>query len=432
MSIIDEFIKVCNEKKEKDAFIYKGHGISYKRLLSDMYKTIGMMKAYGMKSGEKALVFLLPSYEMYLLFFAGLFYGINLIVTDSYRSPRGLRRLLKNEEIKYVFCDRSTAFLKPVIGLRQKWIRVKKYEKYASEAYDVKPDLDSTLLTTYTSGTTGSPKPIRRSLNDLKKQVEVVVDNVTVNTDDIAFSRLPIYTLFIVFKGLTCVVGGKMNSRELKEHKVTAVLAPIAELLESEEEYLFVKKVLIGGATVYPKEIHRLRHLFPKAMIEYVYGSSECVLISKTDIEYFEKNYAFDKKISGVDVSVEDADENGVGRIRVEGDVVLSDTGIEISNDIGYLDEKGLHIVGRRNYSAVGRYNYLIDREILMRHPEIKRGFSLIYNGVCYFCHEGKKGIPDEGDISFVNFSKLPMDYKHRTKLNYGKALEIIKKKYKV
>lgn len=430
MSMIDEFIAVCNEKDGKKAFICKGRSISYRQLLSDLYRTVAMLKGSGIKPGDKLLVFLRPSYELYLLFFAGLHYGVNLIVTDSYKNPKRLRMLLESEQIGYVACDKTTALFRLLLGRKRKWINMSGYQKYAPAVHAERPDVHATVLTTYTSGTTGMPKPIRRSITDLSRQVRVVMNNIAINGEDVVFSKLPIYTLFVVFNGLTCVISRKIRGKELQKHQVTALLVPIAQLLKVKKPLSFISKVLIGGATLYPDQIRRLEELFPNANVEYIYGSSECVLIARTNLKYFQKEFAFDTQIQGVSVSIVNPDENGVGQVCVSGEVVLSPSKTEVSNDIGYLDARGLHVVGRRSLSANGCYNYPMDRRLLSAHPDIKKGFFLMYEGKGYFCYEGRR-IPAEDDgITYLRFFRLPMDDKHKTKLNYQKALNKIIKKY--
>lgn len=432
LTIIEEFIDICKANKEKTAFICNGRKVSFKALLSDLFRTVSLMKESGLQPGDKVLVFVRPSYELYLLMFAGLYYGVNLIVLDSYKSPKRIRRVLSEEQVSFVICDSLTFLFKALVGREQKWVKIGEYERQTDTPCAASTDLTSTLLTTYTSGTTGEPKPIKRSLTDLRRQVDVVTDNLPIGKNDVVFSKLPIYTLFIVFSGLTCVISKRIGKEELKKHKVTAVLAPIAELVRLKEPLPFIKKVMLGGATLYPRELDILFSLFPGADMEYIYGSSECVLMARAGLRHFAKEFAFEKKISDIELSIVDPDENGVGRICVRGEVVLSDTKTRIGDDIGFLDDKGLHIVGRRRFSSVGRYNYLLDRQLLTLHPEIKKGFSLIYKEKAYFCYEGRLRSPMSDDVTYIHFYRLPMDLKHKTKLNYQKALGRIIKKFGV
>ncbi len=427
-SVIDVFIETCKAKKNKTAFVYRGREISFKKLLSDMYRMINLIKSYGLMPGDKALILVLPSYEFYLLMFAGICYGINLVAMDSYKDIGRIKNVLKNNGIGYVFCNSFTGLLKSAFGRGVKFINIKKHSSFCDEVYVHDSNLQSTVLTTFTSGTTGEPKPISRSITDFHEQINIISENISINNDDIVFSKLPIYSLFVVFSGATCVVSGKIRKNELKRHGVTAILAPIADLLALKPCFPFVKRVSIGGAMLYPREIEKIFSVFPNADITYVYGSSECVLMAKADLKKFRKTFALCTDISGVELSLVNTDKNGVGEICSRGKVVLTDSKEQVSNDLGYVDKDGLHIVGRKAFSAVDRYNYLIDIEVLSVNKKVKKGFSLVYKENIYFCYEGTVS-SKRNDIVYVRFRKLPMDLKHKTKLDYNKALSVIKKK---
>ena len=428
-SIIDRFIATCKENENKTAFVYHGRRISFKKLLSDMYRTVNLMKSKGLVAGDKALILVVPSYEFYLLMLAGMYYGINLVVMDSYSDIKRIGRVLKSNNIKYVCCNGITRLLKTVIGNDLKFIPIDKYSSFDDAVCTQNTDGHRTVLTTFTSGTTGDPKPIYRSMKDLEEQINILTENISVGKKDVVFSKLPIYALFIVFNGLTCIISQKIKKEEIKKYGVTAVLAPIADLLALKTCLPFVKRVSIGGAMLYPREIEKINASFPNAEISYIYGSSECVLMAKADLKSFSRTFALSTDVTGVEISLLNTDKNGVGQICSRGNVVLTDSKEQVSNDLGYIDADGLHIVGRKTFSSVDHYNYLMDIEILSNNKKVKKGFSLVYGGRIYFCYEGTVS-HKRNDVVYVRFRKLPMDLKHKTKLDYNKALSVIKKKY--
>ena len=51
----------------------------------------------------------------------------------------------------------------------------------------------------------------------------------------------------------------------------------------------FVKKLFLGGAMLYEREVRFLRRIFPNAEQTYVYGASECVLMARGELaDYLE------------------------------------------------------------------------------------------------------------------------------------------------
>lgn len=365
-----------------------------------------------------------PSYEFYVLLFACIYYGVNVVVMDSYKDFDRIRKIMSDNEIKLVFCNRLTRFVKFKFGRHIKFINISGYHKHSntSKAYNI--DKDKIVLTTFTSGTTGNPKPIERSIKSLAEQIDIVSRNIEINEGEIVYAGLPIYVLFVVYSGLTCVISKRINKRKLYRLGVTAVLAPISKLLDVKGKLPFIKKLFFGGAMLYAKEAERLKSTFPFAESTYIYGASECVLMAKSTLEhYLAHDFALEYGIDGVTLEIVDQDNNGIGRIKAVGDVVLTASREFVGNDIGYFDEYGLHIVGRSRYSSADHYNYVEDNRLLRQNPNVKKGFSFAYKGKRYFCYQGRLS-EKYSDIICIKLRKLPMDPKHKTKLDYVKVLK--------
>ena len=421
--MIDHFIHTCEERGERAAFVDKGRAFSFSQLLSHVYKMASLFKSRGLTEGCKVLLLVPPSYEFYALMFASIYYGINVVVMDSYKDISRIRRVMEENDIRFVFCNRLTGLLR-FGGLGgAKFINISDYEKYPREAPSPSTDKTRTVLTTFTSGTTGSPKPIERSAEDLEKQIRTVSESVDTGECEAMYAGLPIYALFGVYSGLTCVISKKIRERELVRQGAHTVLAPIARLLALREPMPSVKRLYLGGARLYEREALRLLELFPSAHITYVYGSSECVLMAKGELRYYlENSFALDGMIEGVELSIDEKDARGVGRITARGDVVLTESRRVTGGDLGYIDGLGLHIVGRGKYSREGEYNYVTDDRLLRENPRVSRGFSFVHEGKTYFCYQGRLSQREDG-IIYKKFRRLPMDPKHRTKLNYSAAI---------
>ena len=424
--MINKFIKTCRDKGDKIAFAFGKNNISFSRLLDDVFKMVNLFKAKGIKKESKILLLVLPSYEFYVLLFACIYYGVNVVVMDSYKDFERIKMVMSDNCVNLAFCNRLTSLLKFKFASDVEFINVSDYYKYSSDPQAVNSDPEKIVLTTFTSGTTGKPKPIERSIKSLEKQIEVISKNIAISEGDVVYAGLPIYVLLVVYSGLTCVISKRITEGELRRYGVNAVLAPISKLLSVRGSFPFIKKLFFGGAMLYEKDAECLRAAFPLAEVNYIYGASECVLMAKSTLEhYLTHERALKYRIEGVELTIVDQDENGIGRIKAEGDVVLTDDCCFIGNDIGYFDEYGLHIVGRSRYSTSGFYNYIEDNRLLKENPRVKKGFSFSHNGKKYFCYEGKLS-QNYSDIICIRFKKLPMDPKHKTKLDYGKVMERI------
>ncbi|MBE6635562.1 MAG: long-chain fatty acid--CoA ligase [Ruminococcaceae bacterium] len=421
--MINKFIKTCKEKGDKTAFVCGKRKVSFDLLLSDVFKTVNLIKAKGLSKESRVLLFVMPSYEFYVLLFACIYYGVNVVVMDSYKNFGRIRKIMSDHGIKSVFCNRLTRIAKFNFGSDIEFINVSDYHKYSDTPESVNVDKNKIVLTTFTSGTTGNPKPIERSIKSLEKQIDIVLRNIEMNDGDIVYAGLPIYVLFVVYSGLTCVISKKIRKSELNSLGVTAVLAPIAKLLGVKAPLPFIKKVFFGGAMLCEKDAEYLRSAFPFAESTYIYGSSECVFMARSTLEhYLAHNFALKYDIDGVELSIVDQDSNGIGRIKAVGDVVLTEDREIVGSDIGYFDEYGLHIVGRIQYSSSTHYNYVEDNRLLRENTKVKKGFSFAYEGKKYFCYQGRLS-NEYSDIICVRFRRLPMDPKHKTKLDYVKVI---------
>ena len=421
--MINKFLRTCTEKGDKIAVVCDNRKISFAELKSDMFKMVNLFKAKGISKDSRVLLLVLPSYEFYVLLFACIYYGVNVVVMDSYKDFQRIKKTMADNKITSVFCGGVTKFLKFKFSSDITFINISVYFKYSDSHMPANADKDKIVLTTFTSGTTGTPKPIDRSIGNMEKQIDTVSGNIDINDRETVYASLPIYVLFVIYSGLTCVISKRIKKTELQRLGVSAILAPISQLLSLKKTFPFVKKIFFGGATLYARDVEQLKAIFPFAESTYIYGSSECVLMARSTLEHFsEHNFALKNRIDGVELTIVDQDINGVGRIKAVGDVVLTEDNQFIGNDIGYFDENGLHIVGRSRYSTPEHYNYVEDNRLLRENPEVKKGFSFAYDGRRYFCYQGKLD-NKYADIICVKYRRLPMDPKHKTKLDYVKVI---------
>ncbi len=429
--MIEAFVKTCRDNADKTAFVSGKRHVSFSRLLSDVYKTVNMFSDMGLARGSRVLLLVLPSYEFYVLLFACIYYGINVVVMDSYRDAGRIRRVIGQNGITHAFCNRKTAPLCTAMRLDVERINVSRYASYPDTPTPPEQGDDYVVLTTFTSGTTGDPKPVERTLTDLQAQIEVVSRNIEITSTDVVWANLPIYTLFVVYTGMTCIIDRRMSAKRLKELGVNAVLASISSLLSVRGCATEVRRLYFGGAVLYPAQAKELQRIFPNAEVNYIYGSSECVLMAKgTPEHYIAHGNAMQSGIDGVELSLADCDPSGVGRICARGRVVLTPDHTVKGSDLGYIDEHGLHIVGRAQYSRPDCYNYLTDMRLLLQNPRVKKGFSFLHEDRLYFCYQGRLTNREEG-VTYVCMHKIPMDAKHKTKPDYARLIAHVARKHR-
>ena len=212
--MINKFIKVCKDNRDKTAFVCGKRRISFSQLLTDVLKTVSLFEERGVARGECVLLFVLPSYEFYVLLFACIYYGVNVVVMDSYRDLGRVKRVMADNKIGRVFCTSLTRLAGLALGSDVEMINISGYRRLSASSSPASTDGKRVVLTTFTSGTTGTPKPIDRSIDDLARQIDVVSKNIKIDEGDVVFASLPIYVLFVVYSGLTCVISKRISKRK--------------------------------------------------------------------------------------------------------------------------------------------------------------------------------------------------------------------------
>lgn len=151
---------------------------------------------------------------------------------------------------------------------------------------------DSALLT-FTSGSTGEPKPVLRTHGFLKQQLKILDEIAEVKEDDIDYVAMPMFVLFNLAKAICSVIPaadmkrpGRADPRELygqmESERVTRTVASPA-LLERLANHCLVRNLTLsemrcistGGGPVSPLLARKLTRIAPNAAVKMVYGSTE-------------------------------------------------------------------------------------------------------------------------------------------------------------
>ena len=407
---INEFLRFC-KGNEKIAIIDKNKEVSFGKFSEDCFK---MQTFLGEKlpRGEKALVFVYPfSYLFYVLIFGGIMAGVNLLIIDSFADKNRTKKMTELAGCNYALTGGVTRFL----GFKLPKLKIidagkfKLYEKTSA-------DYGKASVTTFTSGTTGFPKPVERSADFLLDQADFIKNNIKLSGEEIVYCGLPMYSVLSVFSGYTTVISGKINP------EVTAVITSIRKAL-SFPVCRGVTNCFLGGAILYGEEAEKISSVFPRARVAYVYGATESALMYKTTLDKYRKDlFSFDEKIDGVTVGIENENFEGVGEISVKGNIVIAEKK-HFTGDIGKISDGKLYVYGRKKYSMpeIGFYNYIADEKIREDNKNVKAAFGFALGGKIYVVYKGKLTVKNP-DYIYFKVRNMPYDAKHKTKLDYKKA----------
>ena len=422
MKIIDEFV-LNNKNNHKTALIFKRNHKwikkSFAEFLNDVFKMNNLIKTE--VEDDNILIFSYPyTYEFYVTAFSVILSGKNLVIIDSFKDRKKVKAMLNMSSTKTVICDHITKFISFVFPRNIKKINANKFKKYSPlESFK-----DSGRVTTFTSGTTGMPKMILRDISFLFDQVEMIKNNIDFIENELLYALLPMYSIMSLFLGYSTIINKKPSA--VSKFNPTALIATIKSIQTIKKPMRSVNRAFIGGAILYSEESKHLHNNLPNADITYVYGASESAMIYKTTVrKYIENPFTFDEGIKGVEIEITNLDENGVGEIVVKGDTVISEDHIHFTGDLGRLIKGKLQIVGRKKYSQLGFYNYLVDDEVLKANSKIKEAFSFAFNNQKYVVYTGVITEKMNG-IIYKRVNKIPHDLKHKTKADYSRLIDIV------
>ena len=414
-NLINDFLKILN--KDKKAIINKNNIKTFKELGIDIRKMITVFEK-NTKKDDSILVFSYPyRYDFYVSMFAGIMSGRKMVIIDSFNDKKKTEYMLKEANCKYYLSDKLFKHLKFKLPKDMKLILNSNYKnEIESNNYS-----DEAKVITFTSSTTSMPKMIVRDLSFLENQIKMLKNNLDYSEDSIIYGILPMYTLLSIFLGNTTII--KKNPTNVKAN---IIIAPIKKLLTLKKKINNVGSVFMGGAILYKNEALKLKSIFPNSKINYIYGASEGALIYKTTLDNYINNlFTYDYPINGIKVSIDNPNSNGIGIIKIEGETVIGN--YHLTGDLGKIDNNKLMILGRSKFSDIdnGFYNYLMDERIRKNNPKIIAfSFKLDNKYICVY-----KGhlINRIDGIEYIKLKKIPYDIKHKTKLDYGKAIEMIK-----
>jgi len=294
-NVVDLFREAAVRNPDQPAIIYRDKSISFAALQNAVNQTAAYFLRKGIRKGDRVLVFVPMSDDLYRTVLALFRIGAVAVFLDEWVSMRRLTeccRLAQCAAFIGTFKGRILARLLP--GLRS--IPLHLGLQYDSETAvpdfpDTRPD--DVALITFTTGSTGTPKAAIRTHGLLFEQYQALLPLIDTRRNDVCMPTLPIVLLINLGAGVTSVIADfnarKPDSmkpekiiRQIRRHKVASIIASpffVKQLARySIDHALFlglVQKILTGGAPVFPKEAEVYRNAFPQAHIGIVYGSTE-------------------------------------------------------------------------------------------------------------------------------------------------------------
>ena len=411
-NIVDLFTTAVENYPDRIAIIDKQEQVSFTGLNKNVTHTAQYFISKGISKGDKILVFVPMSIDLYRIVLAIFKIGAIAVFLDEWVSKKRMEECCKVAQCKAfvgIFKARALSFFST--ELRKIPIKLGvHYKVLNSFAPFISTIKEDTALITFTTGTTGIPKAALRTHGFLFNQFEALKSKLNAEENDIAMVSLPVVLLINLATAVTSVIPDfkaskpellypKKLIRQIKKHSLNSLIASpffikkISEyLIKSNNIVPQIKKIFTGGAPVFPAEAAMYEEAFPSANITIVYGSTEAEPVSTINVksllsakDYFEQGLPVGKIADCAEVKIiqiindslprKTADElakiempcNEIGEIIVSGNHVLrsylnDEAGIKRNKifigdvcwhrtgDSGYLgEEKTLFLTGRCN-----------------------------------------------------------------------------------
>ena len=483
--IVDCFDDACKKYRERTAFIdIKGEKVkkvSFDELKADVDRVCDRLVERGMKQKERVVLFVSPSYELLVFMLACLKLGVSLMIIDIWAGKHLIRQTLEKYQAEYIAVSGRTKLLRLAFREFRKIKDTILIEKVfeAEQIENIgrtqeKPQLSKVsgkevAVLTMTTGSTGKPKIILRSHEDLYNQLELVRSNMEERKEEtVALNTSFMYHFVNILNGYSGILLHPKKTKLLRmfRKKGQTQKLPAQVLFTSPDfcmktEILFprLEELYFGGAILNLYEAEKIRKKFPNAKITYIYGATECNLICKINLDDYinslkEGQTVLGEAVKGVSIKTDDKQE-----IMVHADVVLTDY-LNPENKRGEVDKEGrywhktgdlgriengkLYYLGRRDVFVRGKNGNLFSNDL---EQEIVRSFTGIRK-CAFFYHNGNNYLFIEGDFpkeaelrNFVKereigenviitcLPKIPCDAKHNSKINYNQLKQMAEKK---
>jgi len=318
MNAFCQFEQALLECADKTALVGGNGGqrreISFRQLDAQVSSVAAQLIQGGLRRGDRVLLAVPVSIETYVVMLAVMKAGMVTMFIDPAHSAKRIAKILAAWPPHAVISTKAIMlfrFLMPELrSIPKRFVLGGASAGAQTLSFDVedgvlfKTEVRSTgdpALLTFTSGSTGEPKPVLRSHGFLREQLSILNEIADVREDDIDYVAMPMFVLFNLGNSISSIIPavdmkrpGKADPgrvyEQMTRERVTRTVASPA-LLEQLANYCLVNHlslpnvrcVATGGGPVEPLLSRKLKRVAPQANIRMVYGSTEAEPIACLD-----------------------------------------------------------------------------------------------------------------------------------------------------
>jgi olefin beta-lactone synthetase len=434
---------------ERTAFLTKKEAVSFGALWDRVCRFSGALHERGFAPGERALIAIPMSVDLYVALLAVLKEGGVAVFLDPWVGKRTLIDLARHADLTaWLGTPKSHLLRLFVRGLRIAPLRVSRFRDPLREhVHDAAGD--DKALVTYTTGSSGRAKGVNRTHRILVAQHERLAEAFPPREGDVDYCAFPVFALNNLALGITTALDDPRLA-------TTATASP--PFFDSAPATHRFRRILTGGAPVTDLQLRHWMRKWPEAEIEIAYGSSEAEpvahITAEERLQAGGRGYVAGKIVRGVRTRLELIDER-VGELLVSGDHVCRDydndaratqqnkvldrdgTSWHRMGDTGWFDEEGRFRIAGRVHSTIWRYGKAVHAQLVEQaargdDARIRRVAAVAVGARVAVVVESDEDVErdvrarlaaagEPCDIVLVTREPLPVDPRHNSKIDYDR-----------
>ncbi len=284
------------DKEQKPSFWSAESGTkSYETILNDIAMVRRSLYKLKIKKGDPCLLLFHFSYRFLIVIFAMLAEGILPVLIDPRLNPWKWKSLSKKAHVRYIFLEQETRLARlyffPAFGIQYFNVGRLFSESHENFPFEKLADvalLDPVLLS-FTSGTTGSPKIVSRTLSVLGSQQTLFCNYLSDLSQEPHLALHGIGVIQSLIQGSpTHFIPSKQQTVSkvisvLNEHLISTLSLPpgvldlfVNEIKISGSKIPSLKFIVTGGAALPKWLITDCLIQLPQSLLINTYASTEC------------------------------------------------------------------------------------------------------------------------------------------------------------
>ncbi len=313
MNIVNLFLEASEAYPNQKAIIEKNKEITFATLSKEVQETALYFQNKGIQKGDRVLVFIPMSIDLYRTVLALFYIGATAVFLDEWVNKKRLDICCEIAQCKGFIAGTKVRLL-ALFSKELRKIPVKLNPNKREYGTLAPLDLigDTPALITFTTGSTGTPKAALRSHVFLNEQFKALLHEIQPKPTDIDMPILPIVLFVNLGVGCTSIIADykqtKPNNLDPKKiinqliknnvSRITASPFFIKRLAEFSVENRIklpkLEKLFTGGAPVFPSEAKLYCNAFPDTDSIIAYGSTEAEPISSISAKTLSQNETLD------------------------------------------------------------------------------------------------------------------------------------------